>query len=372
LALKESASLAQSLIPLFCQLAMRCSLFRRLFVFVLMWLGSLLTGCDQGPPDTTIRITGSTMGTGYELKLVPEAGKIIPTDGIKIRAEQLLENINRQMSTYDPHSELSRFNRNPSIDWVPVSAELQQVIAEGLRISDLTSGAYDITVGPLVDLWGFGPEARLEQIPPDPVILQARERVGYWRLHTREQPPALKKDRADVYTDLSSLAKGYGVDRLAELMEQNGIHNYLVSIGGDLRAKGRNGKGQPWTVAIERPVPGQRSVERLIRISDHSVSTAGDYRNFFQQNGRRYSHIIDPRTGRPVLQTLASVTVISQADMAADAIDTALMALGAEDGFRLATEHRLAAFFIVASADGQSFQERYTPEFETFLLPQDR
>lgn len=342
----------------------------RPLLLLLSWLA--LASCDWGTPDTTVRITGSTMGTSYELKLVPNAGQTIPTDAIKIRAEQLLAYINRQMSTYDPNSELSRFNRHPSTDWVSVSAELQQVIAEGLRISDLTNGAYDITVGPLVDLWGFGPESRLDQIPPDSVILQARERVGHWRLHTREQPPALKKDRGDVYTDLSSLAKGYAVDRLAELMEENGIHNYLVSIGGDLRAKGHNGKGQPWTVAIERPVPGQRSVERLIQISDHGVSTAGDYRNFFEQNGRRYSHIIDARTGRPILQTLASVTVISKLDMEADAIDTALMALGAENGFRLATEHRLAAFFIIASADGKSFQERYTPEFEPFLLPPDR
>jgi len=126
--------------------------------------------------------------------------------------------------------------------------------------------------------------------------------------------------------DLSSLAKGYGVDRLAELVEANGIHNYLVSISGDLRAKGHNGKGQPWTVAIERPVPGQRSVERLIQISGHGVSTAGDYRNFFEQNGQRYSHIINPHTGRPVPQTLVSVTVISDLDMEADAADTALMA----------------------------------------------
>jgi thiamine biosynthesis lipoprotein len=348
---------------------MRYSLFRQLVLPMLAY--AALAGCDRGPPDTTIRITGTTMGTSYELKLVPDAGQTLSPELIKSRADQLLEYINRQMSTYDPNSELSGFNRNPSTDWVSVSAELQQVIAEGLRISDLTSGAYDITVGPLVDLWGFGPEPRLDQVPPDSVILQARERVGYWRLHTREQPPALKKDRADVYTDLSSLAKGYAVDQLAILMESKGIHNYLVSIGGDLRAKGHNGKGQPWTVAIERPVPGQRAVERLIQISDHSVSTAGDYRNFFEQNGRRYSHIIDPRTGRPVLQTLASVTVISKADMEADAIDTALMALGADDGFRLATEHRLAAFFIITSADGKSFQERYTPEFEAFLLPKD-
>ena len=342
----------------------------RLLIVLLSW--ALLSSCDWGPPDTTIRITGSTMGTRYELKLAPaHPQQTIRADLIKTQAEALLARINRRMSTYDPDSELSRFNRNPSTDWIAISPELYLVAAEGLRISELTHGAYDITVGPLVNLWGFGPEPRREQAPSDAAILQARDQVGYWHLEAHAQPPALKKAFSDLYVDLSSLAKGYAVDQLAALMESNGIHNYLVSIGGDLRAKGHNGKGQSWTVAIERPEPGQRAVERLIQIGDHSVSTAGDYRNFFEQNGRRYSHIIDPRTGRPVLQTLASVTVISKSDMESDAIDTALMVLGAEDGFQLATEHRLAAFFIVASVDGKRFEERYTPEFEPFLLPKD-
>lgn len=339
----------------------------RFLILLLSWL--VVASCDWGSPDTAIRVTGSTMGTSYELKLVPNPGQTVPAELIKHRAEELLDRINQQLSTYDPNSELSRFNRNPSTGWVPVSPELYAVVSEGLRMSELTQGAYDITVGPLVNAWGFGPTPRQERAPSEQAIMEARALVGYWYLHAHPQTPALQKDHSDLYVDLSSLAKGYAVDRLAELVEANGIHNYLVSIAGDLRAKGHNGKGQPWTVAIERPVPGQRAVERLIQISHHAVSTAGDYRNFFEEQGRRYSHIIDPRTGRPVLQTLASVTVISLSDMAADAIDTALMVLGAEDGWRLATEHRLAAFFIIASADGNSFQERYTPEFEQFLSP---
>lgn len=327
-----------------------------------------LAACEKPLPDPTVRITGSTMGTTYDLKLVPAPGQIIPSD-LKDRVEKVLARVNQQMSTYDPNSELSRFNQSPSTDWVAVSPELQMVVAEGLRISELSGGAFDITVGPLVNLWGFGPEPRRDQVPSDDAIAQARERVGYWRLHARTEPSALKKDRADIYVDLSALAKGYGVDQLAELMEASGIGNYLVSISGDVRAKGRNGKGQPWTVAIERPVAGQRAVERLLQLGDHSVSTAGDYRNFFEQNGQRYSHIINPRTGRPVPQTLVSVTVISDSDMAADAADTALMAAGPDFGFQLATDHHLAAFFIMVSPDGKNFQERYTPEFEPYLLP---
>jgi thiamine biosynthesis lipoprotein len=342
---------------------MRIPLLRPL---ALVLAGLVLAACEPAPPDPTVRITGSTMGTGYDLKLVPEPGQTVPAD-FKNRVEELLARVNRQMSTYDPDSELSRFNRNPSTDWVAVSSELQQVIAEALRISELSGGAFDITVGPLVNLWGFGPEPRHDRVPSEEAIAQARERVGYWRLHAREEPPALKKDRADLYVDLSASAKGYGVDQLAALAETAGIHNYLVSIGGEIRARGHNGQGQHWTIAIEQPAPDRRAVERLIRLGDRSVSTSGDYRNFFEQNGQRYSHIINPRTGRPVLQALASVTVISDRSMVADATATALMAAGPDFGFQLATDHHLAAFFVLTGPDG--FRERYTPEFEPLLLP---
>lgn len=327
----------------------------------------LLTACEKSPPDPTVRISGSTMGTSYDLKLVPVPGQTVPAD-LKNRVEALLAGINKVMSTYDPNSELSRFNHNSSTDWITVSPELQQIVAESLQISELSGGAFDITVGPLVNLWGFGPEPRRDQAPSEAAIAQARERVGYWRLQVRDEPPALKKDRPDLYVDLSAIAKGYGVDRLAALVHSVGFSDYLVSIGGEVQAKGRNGKGQPWTVAIEQPAPGQRAVERLVRLGDHSISTSGDYRNFFEQDGRRYSHIINPQTGRPVPQTLVSVTMISDFSSQADATATALMAAGPELGFRLATEHHLAVFFILMGADG-AFQERYTPEFEPYLLP---
>ena len=254
-------------------------------------------------------------------------------------------------------------------DWIAVSPELQHLVAKSLQISELSGGAFDITVGPLVNLWGFGPEPRREQAPAEAEIARVRERVGYWRLHAREEPPALKKDRPDIYVDLSAIAKGYGVDQLAALVNSVGIHDYLVSIGGEVQAKGHNGKGQPWTIAIEQPVPGQRAVERLVRLGDRCISTSGDYRNFFEQNGQRYSHIINPRTGRPVPQTVASVTVISNESAQADATATALMASGPEFGFRLATEHHLPAFFILVGPSG-ALQERYTPEFAPYLLSQ--
>ncbi len=340
---------------------MRLTLLRLL---ILLLAALTLAACEK--PDPTARFTGSTMGTSYDLKLVPAPGQPLPSD-FQAQIDGLLAQVNQRMSTYDPNSELSRFNQNPSTGWVAVSPELLEVVTEALRVSELSGGAFDITVGPLVNLWGFGPDPRREEPPSDSAIAQTRERVGYWRLHARAEPPALKKDRADLYVDLSGIAKGYGVDQLTALVEATGINDYLVSIAGEIRAKGKNGQGQPWTIAIEKPVPGQRVVERLIRPGNRSVSTSGDYRNFFEQDGRRYSHIIDPRTGRPVPQTLASVTVLGDRSMEADAIATALMAAGAEPGFHLASEHHLAAYFLLVGPDG--FQERFTPEFESYLLP---
>lgn len=333
--------------------------------FLVLSLFLALASCDSTPSDPTVRLAGSTMGTSYEIKLAPAPGQAVPGD-LRQRVEATLARVNQQMSTYDPNSELSRFNRNPSTDWVAVSPELREVVAEGLRISDLTNGAFDITVGPLVNLWGFGPDPRQDRAPSEAAIAEARARVGYWLLQSNDQPPALKKERADLYVDLSAIAKGYGVDQLTALVETTGVTHYLVSIGGEIRARGRNGQGQPWTVAIEKPVPGQRAVERLIQFGDRSVSTSGDYRNFFEQNGQRYSHVIDPHTGRPVRQTLASVTVVADRSMEADGIATALMASGPEPGFRLANEHHLAAFFILVKPDG--FEERYTPEFAAYLV----
>lgn len=328
----------------------------------------VLSACEQTAPDPTLRFSGSTMGTSYDVKLVLEPTQTLSTD-FPARVEALLRRVNQTMSTYDVQSELSRFNRNPSNDWIAVSPELQNIVAEALRFSELSNGAFDITVGPLVNLWGFGPTARREQAPSDAEIAQIRQRVGYWQLQSREQPPALKKERPDVYVDLSGIAKGYGVDQLALLVEGLGINHYLVAIGGEIRAKGKNGRGQVWTVAIEKPVAGQRAVERMVQLDNASIATSGDYRNFFEFGGKRYAHIINPHTGRPLDQTLVSATVISNQSMLADAAATTLMVAGADSGFHLASEHHLAAFFIIAQADG-SFAERYTPEFASYLLPQ--
>jgi thiamine biosynthesis lipoprotein len=342
------------------------SLLRRtlgtLFIIVLFIAGWWYS--QRHTEQAMMEIRGATMGTTYSVKVAP-APNDIDADVLKSELDAILAEINRQMSTYDPDSELSRFNRNESTDWVSVSPELAAVIREAQRISRLTDGVFDVTVGPLVNLWGFGPQLTDDRVPSDEAIAEALERVGYERLWVSGEAARVRKERADIYVDLSAIAKGYGVDRLAEHLESLGIENYLVEIGGELRAKGVKAQGQPWRVAVEKPSPGQRTIQRIVRVADRGIATSGDYRNFFERNGQRYSHAINPSTGQPVRHQLASVTVVDPSAMQADAMATALLVMGPEAGFELAEQQRLAAFFI--TINGDVFEEKATSQFGQFL-----
>jgi thiamine biosynthesis lipoprotein len=266
--------------------------------------------------------------------------------------EAELANLVQQLSTYELDAELARFNRSRQTDWVPVSRELAEVLGEARQVSELTGGAFDVTIGPLVELWGFGPEDTGDRVPDAAAIDARRARVGYANLDVRREPPAIRKHAPGLHVDLSAIAKGYAVDRLAGLLETRGIANYLVEIGGELRGRGHNPAGEPWRIGIERPTAGERSVYAVIGINNTGVATSGDYRNYFEQQGQHYSHIIDPRTGRPVTHALASVTVISPQTMRADAMATALLVLGPEAGYALADSEGLAALFVIRTADG--------------------
>ncbi|HXH02847.1 MAG TPA: FAD:protein FMN transferase [Candidatus Competibacteraceae bacterium] len=331
---------------------------------LLPWLlCCLLLGACERPPELT-ELHGRTMGTSYSVKYL--AGAAAPAAAaLQEEIERLLAAINKTMSTYDPDSELSRFNRAPADDWVAVSVELYTVVAAARRISELSDGAFDITVGPLVNLWGFGPQPPRDRVPPAAAIAAARERVGYRMLALRNQPPALRKTRPDLYVDLSAIAKGYAVDRVAELLERHAIRDYLVEIGGELRASGRNAQASPWRVAVEKPLAGARSVETVIAVERGSIATSGDYRNFFEVDGQRYSHEIDPHSGWPIAHRLASVTVVADNCMEADAWATALLVLGPQNGPALAERLGLAALFISGEADG--FREHATPAFVPYL-----
>lgn len=320
----------------------------------------VLTACTESAENRLTWLSGATMGTGYSIKIVDLPAGIDP-ERLDRDIAGLLEEINGLMSTYQADSELSRFNRNERTDWAGVSAEIVKVLEEAQGISRLSKGAFDVTVGPLVNLWGFGPGSYTDEVPLQREMEAEKERVGFKQLQIRHSPPAVRKKRGDIYADLSAIAKGYGVDRIAEFLEAQGIYNYLVDIGGEERIKGRGQKGTPWRIAIERPVARERRVQRVLELDSGAVATSGNYRNYFEQDGKRYSHTLDPRTGWPINHKLVSVTVVDATAMRADALATALLVLGPEQGLRLAEQEQISALFIIKTSEG--FRERATRSF---------
>jgi thiamine biosynthesis lipoprotein len=327
---------------------------------VLLLGGALVACSDPGRP---VEVTGPTMGTTYSVKVVDlPAG--LGEGSLRVEVERVLEAVNASMSTYLADSELSRFNRSGDTAWTAASLDLVRVVAEAQRVSLLTGGAFDVTVGPLVNLWGFGPGRGEDRVPSEAEVAEARARVGHAHLQAREAPPAVRKAIPDLYVDLSAIAKGYGVDRVSERLEALGVARYLVEIGGEVRGRGANARGTPWKVAVERPADGARTAYAVVDVDGVGVATSGDYRNYFEKEGRRYSHTIYPATGRPIAHTLASVTVVSDTCMTADALATGLNVLGPAAGYALAEREGIAAFFIVH--EGQGFTHRATPAFARY------
>ncbi|MBU0654696.1 MAG: FAD:protein FMN transferase [Gammaproteobacteria bacterium] len=273
---------------------------------------------------------------------------------------QLMQGINaafahsgKLIAGWDKTSEISRFNQYAGVDWFPVSPELVKVVATALELSRQSDGAYDVTVGPLIELWGFSAEhAGKDQVPSQAEIDAARARVGSQKLEARLSPPALRKLRADVHVELASLADGFAADLAGEYLESQGIHNYMVEIAGEIRTRGVSPRGDAWQIAIEKPLESGRAVQQGIHLGDAGLATSGDYRNFFMQGGKRYSHTIDPHTGFPVTHNLASVSVVAESGMLADAYATLLMSLGEEKGKLFAEQRGLAAYFIWRTDSG--------------------
>lgn len=326
--------------------------------FICFVLLSAIAACgDQRAAE--YQLSGSTMGTRFSVAVVPELA--FDQQHLQTQIHASLEDVEQRMSTYRSNSEVSQFNQSSSTDWMPVSRQLCDAVAEAIEFGDLTDGAFDITVGPLVNLWGFGPDDSRIEPPSAEAIEAAMSATGRKHLHADCDIPAIRKDRADLYIDLSAYAKGLAADEIAALLDNEGIANYLVEIGGDLHARGHNASKEKWRIAIEKPDQPGSAVEKIIHISNLSVATSGDYRNFFEFEGQRYSHTIDPRTGRPVTHDLASVTVLGGSAAFADAMATALMVLGPEAGMAFAERERVAADLLLR--DGSSITERMSTEF---------
>ena len=331
----------------------------RILPLLVLSLSLLLSACDDTKNRLSV-LSGPTMGTTWSVKFTgtPDEG----VDALKADIEAALEQVNAEMSTYRPDSNLSRFNQAEAGSLVRLPDDTVKVLTAAFDISTMTEGAYDVTVGPVVNLWGFGPDPDRFEAPAETDIEAALSRVGWQQLllngNELLQP-------GNVYVDLSSIAKGFAVDKVAGLLDQQGLTGYLVEVGGELRAKGTKPYGQPWRVAVERPVPGVREVEQVVDLTDLAIATSGDYRNFFESDGKLYSHTIDPRTGYPVEHHLASVTVLHESAMMADGLATAMTVLGPEKGMALAREQELAVFFIVRTDEGP--EEISTPAFDAIV-----
>lgn len=329
------------------------------FLFLTLFCATLLAACGDGPERG--RLSGGTMGTTWSV--VYGNAKAVDGDHLRGLIEQELADVNDALSTYLPEAEISRLNAREEAVEQRLSPRFAEVLTAALEIGSMTGGAYDVTVGPLVELWGFGARVFDGGVPDAETVAQVARRVGAQRLAWDAESRTLSRP-AGMRIDLSSIAKGYAVDRVSALLLEQGLGNTLVEIGGELRARGTRPEGGPWRLAVESPDPeGQRFIEALM-VSDAAVATSGDYRNFFEVDGRRYSHLVDPRTGYPVEHELVSVTVIHENCMEADGLATALIVLGLEPALALAESNNLAAHFVSRGADG--LEVHYTLAFNQY------
>ncbi|MGE8190239.1 FAD:protein FMN transferase [Pseudomonas sp. NPDC086278] len=301
---------------------------------------------------------GSTMGSTYSIKYVRHAGLPAP-EAVQAQVEKILAEVDQQMSTYRSDSDIERFNDLPANRCQTMPAPILKLVRVGEQLSEQSEGSYDLTVEPLLNLWGFGPQGREEKVPDAQALAKVRQRVGYQHLHIdRDQ---LCKDAA-VEVDFNSIAAGYAVDTIAARLEAMGIHNYLAEATGELKASGKKLDGTAWKIALEEPREDQQVAQKIIDVDGYGLSTSGDYRNYFQQDGRRFSHTFDARTGTPVSHTLASVTVIHPSALMADGLSTLLLILGPEKGWDYAEKHDIGAFFVIRADTG--FVTRTNQAFE--------
>lgn len=320
--------------------------------------------CRHKRPASPLALAGFTMGTTYSIKALPPHNHDEYAAEVQAAVEAELESVNRQMSVFRPDSEISVFNRHTGGEWFPVSPALAMVVEHARQVSERSAGAFDVTVAPLIDLWGFGVKGRRSTPPPPAEIERTLAAVGYRKLEVRVHPPALRKRVPDLRCNLSAIAKGYGVDAVGRRLEALGFRDYMVEIGGEVRTRGVNASGRPWLVGIAAP-DESIGLQRIIHLQGESIATSGDYRNYFQKDGRRFSHTIDPQTAAPVTHNLASVSVIASSCMTADALATAIAVMGPQKGMEFARREKLPVFIIVHEKDG--FREMSTPWFASYL-----
>ncbi|XXE08101.1 FAD:protein FMN transferase [Pseudomonas sp. Z1-29] len=322
----------------------------------LVMLAGVVSGCGRG--DTLERFDGPTMGSRYSVQYVRHAATPGP-NVVQAEVEKILAEVDRLFSTYRSDSEIERFNALPGGSCLTMPGPVFELVRVGEQLSSQSHGAFDLTVEPLLNLWGFGPQSRREAVPSAEALALARRQVGHGYL--RIEGDRLCKDAA-VEVDFNSIAAGYAVDRIAAKLQALGIDSYLAEATGELKAVGHKPDGSAWRIALEEPRNDRQMAERVIEVNGYGVSTSGDYRKYFEQGGKRYSHTFDARTGAPVLHNLASVTVIHPSAMLADGLSTLLLILGPEEGWDYAQEHGIGVFFVLR--DGERFVVRTNDAFE--------
>jgi len=317
-----------------------------------------LAACQNGQEEA--ELSGVAQGTTYHIKMVLNSPDVKPDDLHKA-VEETLADIDLKLSNYREDSEISKLNREKTTQWLPVSKEIADLLAIAKVVSANSNGCLDLTIKPLFDLWGFSKHEM--KVPEQNDIVKALTHVGMDKIELDQGQSRLLKKDPEVGIDLSSIAQGYSVGAVANLLEAKGIQNYMVEIGGEMKVKGRKANGNQWRIAIEKPTPFSREVQKVIAINQQNgeaVTTSGTYRNFFEENGKVYSHIINPKTGKPVDHNLLSVTVLHDDPTWADAWDTALLCMGEDEGYQAAEFNHLRVLFIYH--DGKELKERISSE----------
>ena len=307
-----------------------------------------LAGCaaDERP----VQMGGAIFGTTWSLTYLGAPDDVSPTQ-VQSEVDAAFALVNESMNHYDPSSLISEFNALPAQTPIEVDRDFTYVLSAAIELTDATRGAYDVSVSALSDLWGFGPEGP-RQFPDVADIEMTRAQVGVAKLDWESTTRTLSKRAPGLKLDFSSLAKGYAVDLGADALEELDIPHFMLEVGGEVRVRGSSPRGDAWRIAVERPDPGaQRGIQAALTVSDTGIATSGDYRNFFEHQGQRYSHLIDPRTGYPIQHDVVSVTVVHGSAMMADAWATALTVLGSAEAMVLAEERGLAVYLLKRSGD---------------------
>lgn len=326
---------------------------RRRLLLQGMGAAVLAAGCGDGAPRATpaLAFGGSTMGSTYSVRIAGAA--LVPgaEQAVRTAVAAALDGVVARMSTYRDDSEVVRLNRHRDAAPIALSADTFAVLALAQAVSEASEGAFDVTVAPVVDAWGFGP-GHVRRVVPEAELDGLRPQVGWRRLALDPRTSSATKSDAGVAVDLSGIAKGYGVDLASRALDALGVSDYMVEAGGEIRTRGRNAEGMPWQIAIERPDAMPQRAQRIVPLSNLALATSGDYRIYFERDGTRYCHEMDPATGRPIRHALASVSVVAPTCGEADAWATALIVLGPARGLALAERRQMAAHFIVREADG--------------------